>query len=97
MDCTDPNVPTSLACIPVFIGNITSALVPLAGVAALILIIFSGIRFLTSGGDPLKVEGAKKTLTFAIIGFVIVLMAFVIIKIFSRVSGVECNIIGVNC
>ena len=97
LDCTNPDVPTSLACIPVFINNIINALVPLAGVMAVIFIVWSGIRFLTSGGDPVKVEGAKKTLTYAVIGLVIILMAFVIIKIFSTVSGVDCNILGVSC
>ncbi len=104
MDCQTflnlPNkadIPAPLSCTTYFISNIVSAAVPLAGVAAIILIIWSGIKFLTSGGDPLKVEGAKKTLTWAVVGLVIVLMAFVIFKIFSLVSGVNCTILGVQC
>lgn len=95
--CTDPNTPTSLQCIPVFIGNIISFAIPFASVAAVFFIVFAGIKFLTSGGDPAKVEGAKKTLTFAVIGLVIILMVFVLLKVFSAVTRVGCNILGVQC
>lgn len=97
MDCLRSDVPTSLKCIPFFLGNIISALIMLSAVTAVFFIVYSGIKFITSGGDPIKVESAKRTMTFAIIGLVIVLLSFVIMKVFSRVTGVNCNILGVNC
>lgn len=98
MDCTSADTPTSLQCIPYFISNIISFAIPFAGVVAVFFIVLSGIKFLTSGGDPGKVEGAKRTLTFAIIGLVIILLVFVIIKVFSRTLGLpDCKILGVEC
>jgi hypothetical protein len=57
-----------------------------AGVAAVILIIISGIRFITAGGNPDKVSQARSTLTYALIGIFIVLVgqgivAFVLDKV----------------
>jgi hypothetical protein len=97
MDCLNSDVPASLKCVPYFLNNVVGALMIFSGVAAVIFIVFAGIKFITSGGDPIKVEGAKKTMTFAIIGLVIVLLSFVILKVFTTVSGVQCNVLGVNC
>lgn len=47
----------------------------IAGVAALILIVVSGLFYVTSDGDPSKISSAKSTLIGAIIGLVIVAIA----------------------
>jgi hypothetical protein len=51
----------------------------LAGVAAVIMIIVSGFRYITSGGDPQKVAGAKNALIYALVGLVIAALAQVIV------------------
>ena len=96
-DLNDITKPTSLACIPVFLGNIINIAAVLAGVATIFFIVWGGIRFITSSGDPVKVEGAKKTITYAAIGFVIIVLSFIIIKVFSGITGVECRYLGVQC
>ena len=98
MNCQDPNTPTSIQCIPYFINNIIAFAIPFAGVLAVFFIVLSGIKFLTSGGDPGKVEGARRTLTFAVVGLVIILLVFVVIKVFSTTLGLpDCKILGVEC
>jgi hypothetical protein len=47
----------------------------IAGIAAVIIIIISGIQFATSGGDPQKAARARTTLIGAIIGLVIIVVA----------------------
>lgn len=49
-----------------------------AGTVAVIMIIISGIMYVTSTGDAPKVAKAKNLLTYAIVGLVIVLSAFAI-------------------
>lgn len=95
-NCSDPNTPTSLACLPVFLGNISSSALILAGVAAVFFITFSGIQFLTSGGEAQKVESAKKTFTFAVIGLLIILFSYTIIKVVSRTTNVNPETIGIK-
>ncbi len=51
----------------------------IAGAAAIILIVVSALRFITSGGDPNSVSGAKSTLFNALIGLAVTLLAQIII------------------
>jgi hypothetical protein len=57
------------------------------GVVAIFYIIYSGYQLLTSGGDPKKVQGGRQTLTFAIIGLIIVLSSFLIINVIGVVTN----------
>jgi len=53
------------------------------GIAALIcvvVLIFSGYKYITAAGDEQKVESATKTLTFAIIGLVVCFIAVILVK-----------------
>lgn len=88
--CLRDNGIATLNCVPVVITSVTNALFSLAAVTAVFFIVFSGIKFLTSGGDPVKVEQARRTITFAIIGLILVLMSFFIIKLISNVLNTDC-------
>jgi hypothetical protein len=58
------------------IVNIFSIIV---GAVSILMIIYGGFRYITSGGASEKVGGAKNTLIYAIIGLVIVALAQVIV------------------
>ncbi len=55
--------------------NIFSVVV---GFVAVIMIIFGGIKYITSGGESSNISGAKNTIVYAIIGLVIVALAQVL-------------------
>ncbi len=57
--------------------NIFSVLV---GVIAVIMIIVSGLKYITSAGDSNSVNSAKNTLLYAVVGLVVVALAQVIVK-----------------
>ena len=65
--------PKSLAEI---IGAIIGIFLSFLGVIFLILILYGGFIWMTSGGNEIKVIRAKKILTNAIIGLIIVLSAY---------------------
>lgn len=44
-------------------------------------IIIAGIKFVTSSGDQKKLASAQATLTYAIIGLAVTILAFVIIRV----------------
>lgn len=48
------------------------------GVVAVIVIIFAGIMYTTSAGNPANIKKAKDAIVYAIVGLVIALLAFVI-------------------
>lgn len=58
------------------------------GIIAVIVIIIGGFRYSTSMGDPGKLKSAKDTILYAVIGLVIVLLAFAITNfILNAVAG----------
>ena len=50
------------------------------GIISVIVIVISGIKYMTSAGNPEKAKGAKNALLYSIIGLVITLAAFAITK-----------------
>lgn len=60
--------------------NIVNLFSIIVGVAAIIMIIYGGFRYITSGGDSGRVGNAKNTLIYAIIGLVVVALAQVIVR-----------------
>lgn len=52
----------------------------IAGVIAVIMIIISGIKFMTSQGDSGKVSSARNTIIYALIGILIVLLSQAIVQ-----------------
>lgn len=64
--------------------RITRFIAIVAGVAAVIMIIISGLRFIMSHGDPQTVNGAKNTILYAVIGLVVIIVAQGIITLVVR-------------
>ncbi len=85
--CLEGDVAT-LACIPIVIKNLINWALIFAGVVALALIIYAGFKFVTSKGDPQEVDNAKKTLTYAIIGLLLIFFSFAILNLIATVTGV---------
>ena len=79
------------ACITDF-STITDVLLPLIyGVAALILLamlIYAAITIIRAGGDPENIDKAKKTITYAIIGAVVVFTAFLVTRLIFYILDV---------
>lgn len=69
--------------------NIVQAVVALAGVALFIMVLVAGFGFLFSAGDPKKLEAARGTLTNAIIGLIVIVAAYVILRIIQVFTGVN--------
>jgi cytochrome bd-type quinol oxidase subunit 2 len=51
----------------------------IVGIVSVIMIIYAGFRYVTSGGESGSVSSAKNTLIYAIIGLVIVVLAQLIV------------------
>lgn len=71
------------------IVNIFSLIV---GIVSVIMIIYGGFRYVTSGGDSGNVTSAKNTIIYAIIGLVVVALAqfivqFVLDKVTNTAAG----------
>lgn len=82
-------VPT-LSCLPQLFTVIVFYAFLLAGILAVIIIIWAGAKYIRSGGDAKQTQGARQTLTFAIIGLILVLSSMFILNIIATVTGVKC-------
>ncbi len=61
------------------VTTIVNIITYVAGVIVIFMIIFAGFRYITSTGDANKVNSAKNTLLYAIVGIIIIVMAQVIV------------------
>jgi len=52
----------------------------IAGIAAIVLIVIGGIKYTISRGNAEDIQGAKRTITYAVIGLVIIVIAKLIIS-----------------
>lgn len=68
---------TKIQDIVTLIVNIFSIIV---GIVAVIMIIYGGFKYITSGGDSSNVSSAKNTIIYAIIGLVVVALAQFIVQ-----------------
>ncbi len=88
-NCVKDGIAT-LQCIPIVFNNIVNWALIFAGISALFLIIYSGIKYIRSGGDQEKIKSARETLMYAIIGLIIILMSFAIVKGIGIITGATC-------
>ena len=59
------------------------------GVLSVVMIIFSGFRYITSAGDASKTKSAQTTLTYSIVGLIVAVPAWVIVKMVLKQFGIE--------
>jgi hypothetical protein len=94
---TLPNSPTSNFTSSGLIGKIISEFLPyifgIAGFITIIMIVISGIQFITSSGNPEAAGAARGRLVFALIGFGLIVMSFVILQLIDEIF-LGTNIVG---
>lgn len=81
--------PATISDLENIFGNIISFLLAGGALSLLIMLIVTGFRFLTSGGDNKTLESAKNTFTYAIAGFIILSLSYIIIKIIEGITGIQ--------
>ena len=65
----------------VVIKNVTNTMFFIIGAVSVIMLIYGGIRYTTSGGNANSVTAAKNTVIYSIVGLVISILAYVIVNI----------------
>jgi hypothetical protein len=74
------------------VANILNIIISLAGVVLLLMLIMGGFGYITSGGDKEKAAKAKNTLTYAILGLLVILGAWLIIRLIEEFTGLNLHI-----
>jgi hypothetical protein len=75
------------------VGQIISRFLPyifgLAGFAVLIYAVFGGFQVMNSQGDPKQMAQGREKITYAVVGFIIMAVAYLIVQLIGRVLGIE--------
>lgn len=75
------------------IGGVVTTVIPFifafAGIGLLLMIISAGFTLLTSAGDAKKLDMGKNRLTYALVGFLIIFVAFWVVQIVGRIFGLQ--------
>jgi len=83
-DCSDNSGGPNIDSIIKTVVNLLSLVV---GIAAVIMVIIGGLKYILSSGDSANVSSAKNTILYAIIGLVIVALAQIIVRfVIKKVS-----------
>jgi len=81
--------PAQLSDIGNIIGNVIGLLAPAAAIALLAMLIIGGYQFMTSGGDPKSAAGARNTLTYAIIGIILVAASWLVLLLIGEITDLN--------
>lgn len=60
--------------------TITNVMLFLIGAISVIMLIIGGIRYVVSGGDSTKVQEAKNTILYSIVGVVVAILAYAVVN-----------------
>ncbi len=71
------------------IANILGLVIPVVGILLLLMLIAGGFQYITSGGEAEQAQKAKKTLTYAFFGLLVVLGAWFIIRLLEEFTGLN--------
>lgn len=75
--CDSENAKTSVG---TTLQRIINLLTVIVGIAAVIVIIINGLKFITSSGDSNNITSARNGIIYAIVGLIIVALAQVIVR-----------------
>lgn len=86
---TDPETPVQLVDLEEIFKNVVNVALGFAGIAFFVLLLIGGFKYMSAGGDPKAIEAAKKTLTAAIAGLLVVILSFLVLVFIKEFTGVD--------
>lgn len=81
--------PANIKCLEAVFANLISVLVMLVPLAIFVMFTIAGFKWLTSAGDAKKIEAAQKTLFYAIVGVVLMILSYIILLAIKWFTGVD--------
>lgn len=82
------------ASLGLIVSELLKYLFPVAGLLLFAYLVMGGFSYLTSGGDPKAMEQAKGKVTNAIVGFVIIFVAYWLVQILEFMFGLKSGMFG---
>ena len=74
--------------------NVIAILLPVIGLGAVAMFLWGGFQILLSGGEPAKVQKAKATFTYAVLGVVLAILSWFVLVLIEEITGVGVTKLG---
>lgn len=71
------------------LANVLSVALTVIGIAGFIMLVVGSMKWLLSGGNAQHVEKAKNTMTYAVVGLIVALSAFIILNLIAEFTGIK--------
>lgn len=88
--------PAGLTQIEQVLSSVISASVGIAFIASLVFLVWAGIKYLTSGGEPKAIASAHQTVTWALLGITFLAIAWLILQLIQAFTGVQVTIFNIR-
>jgi len=79
----------SLLIIPELFVGIANWVAGFAATLAVLMVVIGGLQYMISGGNEEKTRAARRTIQWALIGLIIVLMSWSLLQTLLTILGVE--------
>lgn len=95
MLAADSDIPTKVTPISggedltpaILLSNIVNYILLFAAAIAVLFLIIGGVKYIVSQGNEKAVEGSKHTILYAVIGLLIIILSFVIVRFVLNQAG----------
>lgn len=74
------------------VSRLLTFLIPIGGILFLLVFIWGGIDIIMSQGSPEKWKTARLKITYALVGFVLLAVAFLLVKLIETIFGLNTGI-----
>lgn len=71
------------------VANVLAVATTAIGLVAFVMVVVGAFSYLLSGGNSKGVEAGKQSITYAVIGIVVALLAYFVLNLISEFTGVR--------
>ena len=71
------------------IANVFTVIIAIIGLSGFVMFVIAGITWMVSGGDTNKVSNARNSMTYAVVGMVVALSAFIVLNLIASFTGIS--------
>lgn len=75
------------------VNRIVTFVIPLAALLLFFVLVLGGYGYLMSQGNPEKVKSAQAKITAGIIGFVLLILSYLVVRLIAYIFGFEGGVI----
>lgn len=88
--------PAGLDQIEQVFSSIISVIVGLGFIIMLVMIVWAGMKYLTSGGEPKAIQSAHHTVSWALLGIVFMAIAWLVLQLIKIFTGIDVTIFNIK-